>query len=192
MKHTVLIFMLALLFSAQSALAVNLSDDLLRIHANLLPKTVLMDYKFEQKLSGKTIRIVLLCRTNNLFYARQLRKYLNEKYKNGISGMPVDIQIFDYNNAEAFLFPATLYYFLPTSPQQMSETLLQIPHERLIFVYDPRDLKYGAHIGIHIGRQIKPIINVDALKADGITLRPAIVKISELYCREDPPGVITD
>ncbi len=183
-KQTFLTFLLVLLFSAQSAPAVNLRDDLLRIHANLLPKTVLMDYKFEQKLQEKTISIGLLCRTNNFFYARQLQKYLTEKYKNGISGMGVTVQIFEYDDAEAFLFPATLYYLLPTSAEQIRETLQKIPANRLTFVYDPRDLQYGAHIGLHIGRQIRPIINIDALKTDGITLRPAIIKISELY-RQD-------
>jgi len=166
--------------------AAGLSDDLLRIHANLLPKTVLMDYNFEQKLDGRTILIDIVYRQNNRYYARKLKQYILEKYANGIRDLPVDVQMIDYTDSAQLQKPASLYYFLSAAPEQIKQALNFVPANRLVFAYDSKFLQYGAHIGLHIGRYIKPVLNVDALKADKITLRPALVKISDLYYQNKP------
>jgi len=184
--QSAILILTIMVFSVHWATSATLRDDLLRIHANLLPKTILMDYKFEQKLEKNTIVIGLLSRKTNIFSARKLRKYILEKYKDGIKGIPVDVDIINYSEVDQILSPVSLYYFLPAGPQQITEALKKIHRERLVFVYDPQELQYGAHIGLHVGRQIKPVINVDALKAGGITLRPALVKISELYYQGEP------
>jgi hypothetical protein len=181
-RHIIILTLAVLVLSVPPVVSATLSDDLLRIHATLLPKTILMDYKFKQKLAGNTILIHLLCRSANNFSAHKLRRYIQDKYKDGINGMPVDVSILNYDEVIGQLPPASLYYLFPAAPGQITSALKKIqPQERLVFAYDPEDLQYGAQIGLHIGRKIKPILNVDALKAGGITLRPALIKISELY-----------
>jgi len=186
------LFLFILLLPTPLVRAAGLSDDLLRIHANLLPKTVLMDYNFEQKLDGRTILIDIICRKSNWYYAQKLKQYILEKYVNGIGDLPVEVQIRDYADTALLQKPASLYYFLSAAPEQIRQTLKYVPDNRLVFVYDPQSLQYGAHIGLHIGRHIKPVINVDALKADNITLRPALVKISDLYYQNNPPAELVN
>jgi hypothetical protein len=170
----------------QSADSATLRDDLLRIHATLLPKTILMDYKFGQNLENNTILIGLLCRKTDIFSAQKLRRYILEKYKDGIKGMSVDVKIINYNEVDRKWPSVSLYYFFPAAPQQIRAAMKKIKKKRIVFVYDPQDLMYGAHIGLQIGRQIKPVLNVDALKANDITLRPALVRISALYYQGKP------
>jgi hypothetical protein len=185
-RISTVLFLVILLLPTPWVRAAGLSDDLLRIHANLLPKTVLMDYNFKQKLVGKTILIDIVCRKSNRYYAQKLQLYIFEKYTNGIGDLPVDVQIIDYADSQQLQKPASLYYFLSAAPEQIQQALKYVPDNRLVFTYDPQSLQYGAHIGLHIGRHIKPVINVDALKADNITLRPALVRISHLYYQDKP------
>jgi len=185
-RISALLLLVTLLLPTPLLRAAGLSDDLLRIHANLLPKTVLMDYNFEQKLDGRTILIDIVGRQNNRYYARKLKQYILEKYAHGIRDLPVDVQIIDYADSAQLQKPASLYYFLSAAPEQIQQALNFVPDNRLVFAYDPQFLQYGAHIGLHIGRYIKPVINVDALKADNITLRPALVRISDLYYQNKP------
>ena len=174
--------LLIVLLVPQSTCAVGVSDDLLRIHANLLPKTMLMDYNFGQKLGKHGIVIDLVCKKNNQYYAYKLKQYILDKYPNGIRNIPIDVRIIQYDNiTEKLQEPASMYYFLSAAPQQIRQALENIPAQRLVFVYDPQYLQYGADIGLHVGRRITPVINVDALKKDNITLRPALVRISDLY-----------
>ena len=176
------VFLLIVLQVPQSVCAVGLSDDLLRIHANLLPKTMLMDYHFGQKLGKNGIIIDLVCKENNQYYARKLKQYILDKYPNGIRNIPIEVRIVQYGTlTDKLREPASMYYFLSAAPQQIRQALQNIPAQRLVFVYDPQYLQYGADIGLHVGRRITPVINVDALKKNNITLRPALVRISDLY-----------
>jgi len=192
MYRIITFFFLLALLSVQPTQAAGLRDDLLRIHANLLPKTLLMDYNFEQKLVKNSIVIDLVCNKIDHYSADKLKQYIHEKYPDGINKLPITVRIILYSDSAELQTPASLYYLLPANPEQIRQALQVIPVCRLVFAYDPSFLQYGAHIGLNIGRRIKPILNVDALKADDITLRQALVRISEMYYMNVSPVGLTN
>ena len=156
-------------------------DALLKIHATLLPKTVLMDYQFEQKLIDNAIVVGVFCEKRGRFSAERLAKYILLKYKNGIKDYPVKVKIFYYDNLPVSAMAATIYYFMPASANCISTTLELLQDERLIFSSDPADLRLGTIISIMVKQRVKPIINIDALRKRNISLRPVIMKISKMY-----------
>ena len=173
----------AALLLASTALAVGINDDLLRIHATIVPRTVLMDYRFRNKLSGGNISVCILSMKKDLYSAKNLKKYIHNEYVKGLSNLHITVTIGTYKK---FLkkppSPCTIYYLLPAPDHIMLSAVRHIKDSHsLIFSYDPDDLKNGAHVSIRIGYHIRPVLNPGALKESGITLRPAIIKISEFY-----------
>jgi hypothetical protein len=169
--------LLIFVFSAQAAE----QDALLKIHATLLPKTVLMDYQFEQKLVNNAIVVGILCEKRGRFSAERLAKYILVKYKNGIKDYPVKVKIFYYDNLSGPAMAATIYYFMPAPANCISTALELLQDERLIFSSDPADLRLGTVISIMVQQRVKPVINIDALRKRNISLRPVIMKISKMY-----------
>ena len=51
----------------------------------------------------------------------------------------------------------------------------------MTFSYLESDLKYGVMLSVKIGANVKPIINLEAIKANNITLRPILLDISLIY-----------
>ena len=178
-KKSGCLIILLLLISFPAKAAVN--DALLRIHATLLPKIVLMDYQFEQKLVDNSIVIRIICDKKDQLYAERLREYILKKHKNGIKDYPVKVEISSYNENLASGPAATIFYLMPSSSRLTRKALKSIPDHRLIFSCDPSALRFGAVISVKVLNNIKPIINIDALKEKNITLRPVIMKISKIY-----------
>ena len=176
----VLIF---LVLTAAVTRAAGLKDDLLRIHANIVPKTVLMDYNFREKLVNGHITVSVLCMKKDMYYARNLKKYIESKYISGLEDLEVRVNIETYRKfAGKPCSPSTIYYLLPASDSVMRSALKHLENSHtIIFSYDPAKLRNGAHISLLIGYRVKPVLNLAALKSSGITLRPAIIRISDIY-----------
>ena len=177
------IVLIFLVLTAAVTRAAGLKDDLLRIHANIVPKTVLMDYNFEEKLVNGHITVSVLCMKKDMYYARNLKKYIYSKYISGLEALEVMVNIETYRKfAEKPRSPCTIYYLLPASDSVIRSALKHLENSHtIIFSYDPAVLRNGAHISLLIGYRVKPVLNLPALKSSGITLRPAIIRISELY-----------
>ncbi len=182
-KMTTWLVMTFLLLSATVTCAAGLNDDLLRIHANIVPKTVLMDYDFRDKLVDGHITVTVLCMRNDLYYARNLKKYIERKYAAGLEDMGVRVNIKTYRDFSGKPQPrSTIFYLLPAPAPTVRAALRHLEHSHvIIFSYDPNELRNGAHISLLIGYRVKPVLNLSALKNSDITLRPAIIRISELY-----------
>ncbi len=161
----------------------SLNDGVLRIHAAIVPKTALMDYNFRQKLVNGQICIAIICMKKDTYYANNLKKYIKRKYSNGLSDLQIKVTV---NTFTDFLsippIPATIYYLLPAPSRTIRSVLHHLKGTPvLVFTYDPADLRHGAHISVRISYSVKPVINLSALKDSAITLRPAMIKISELF-----------
>lgn len=181
-KKTGCLFILLLLIAFPAKATIN--DVLLQIHATLLPKTVLMDYQFARKLVNNAIAIGIVCEKKDLFYAERLSGYILAKYKNGIKDYPVEVKIFYYDELPNYLTSSTIFYLMPASSAAIRTALESIQDERLIFAFNPSDLRLGAVVSVRVQHKIKPVINIDALKKRNISLRPVIMKISKMYYQQ--------
>ena len=177
------ILLAALLLAGAESWAIGINDDILRIHATIVPRTVLMDYGFRDKLSGGSISVCILSMKKDFYSARNLKKYIHNQYANGLSNLRVTVTIGSYKKfLKKPLSPCTIYYLLPAPDHIILSAACHLKDSHsLIFSYDPDGLKNGAHVSIRIGYHVRPVLNLGALKDSGITLRPAIIKISEFY-----------
>ncbi len=169
--------LLLIAFPAQAAE----NDGLLKIHAALLPKTVLMDYQFERKLVDGAIVVGVVCEERGRFSAERLKEYISAKYPDGIRNYPIKVKKFYYDELPDSTSGATIFYLMPASETAVCAALELLQDERLIFSFEPSDLRLGAVISIMVRQKVRPVINLDALRRRNISLRPVIMKISKMY-----------
>ncbi len=175
---TLLIFSLLTL----TLFASEIDTSLLKVHATIFPKTVLMDYHFEKKLYNKSIVLALIYDEHNKASATLLKKKIETKYQNNIHDFPLKIILSSYSNALKKSLKATSYYLFPSHQKNIESLITLAAQEHSItFTYKNEDLEYGAMISTEITTRVKPVINIDALKRETISLRPILLKISKIY-----------
>lgn len=181
-KTALLILLAMILFCTASQGAV-IRDDLLRIHASIVPRLAMMDYDFEKKLVNNNIAITVLFSGAERLYAWRFQQYLKKKYPAGINGHMITTRLIPYSEflKEKELPPTTIFYIMPGPAKERRMAIKKVNAGRLIFSYDPRGLELGAHISLHVKYRVKPVVNLESIKKSNITLRPAILKISDIF-----------
>jgi len=171
---------LLLIAIVSSIFGVTINQSLLKVHATLVPKISLMDYKFQEKLKNSTITIAILYNDSEYKDAKSLKMKIDVRYKKGIKSYKVESKLISYknvNNAEA-----NIYYLFPAKEKDIKRTVTQAnKNSALTFSYLRDDLKYGVMISLSVSKKIKPILNLDAIRTYNIALRPVLIDISTIY-----------
>lgn len=172
----------ALLLIILPLLAQSYNEHILKIEANIIPRIILMDYKFEEKLADGQIAIAIVYDPIDLPHAKNIKKFFEEKYPKGIKGYPLNITLITYDMLHEKASRATLYYLMDSDAQSITKAIQKsVPTHTLVFTHDSQNLKYGAHVSLRIDKKIVPYLNPASLKKSGIVLRPALLSISEFY-----------
>jgi len=173
-------FLFSILFFVQCSFALSINESLLKIHAVLLPKIVLMDYNFENKLRDNTITIAILYDANEYKSAVLLKEELQNRYQNRIKNYTIKTVLLPYSKVK--YSSANLYYLLPSKKSNVKKVIQRArEQDALTFSYIASDLKRGVMLSLKIGAKIKPIINLKAVRSNNITFRPVLLKISHIY-----------
>ena len=181
MKNLFIIFVLFVSVTS-TLLAEHLKDDLMRIHATLIPKIMMMDYDFKKRLVNNEISIAVVYENiQQKIDALALKRYINAKYPNGFQNHKINLEFISFKNIH-LAKKHSLYYILPSSENAIRDVLNTTnKQEALSFSYNNEDLKYGVMLSVKITNKVKPIINVDALKETDVTVRPVLLKVAEIY-----------
>ena len=176
------IFFLIFMFIT-TLFGVTINESLLKVHATLLPKLSMMDYKFNDKIKDHTLVIAIMHNENELTAAESLKQKIDTRYKDGMQSYKVVCQLvlyMDVNQADA-----NFYYLFPTDEKDIKRTIEQAKKSSaLTFSYSSDDLKYGVMISVNISKKIKPILNLKAIKTQKIAFRPVLLDISSIYIHE--------
>ena len=179
MKHILLFIFLTI-----SVFGLTINDSLLKVHAALLPKICLMDYKFKDKLKDNTIAISILYDRNNYNSAKDFKNKIDMKYQNGIKTYKVEVKLVSYNSVDNS--SANIYYLFPTNNYKIHKVISKANSlKALTFSYLEDYLEKGVMISIYMGSKVKPILNLDAVKLNDVSFRPILLKISKIYCSVD-------
>ncbi len=172
--------LISLLIFCNMLFAHSINESLLNIHATIVPKLPLMDYKFQKKLKDNAILIVIYYDSIDYKSAKKLQYIINEKYKNGIKEYPIKTKLSLYNKKQGL--KANIYYLFPSTNKNIKHTIQNAKiNSAITFSYLQDDLANGCMISLDIGAKVKPIINLNAIKQNNISLRPVLLKISNIY-----------
>lgn len=161
----------------------SINDSLLTVHATLIPKISIMDYKFEQKIKNNSIKIAIVYKNSNYNDAQSLKNKIDIRYKDGIKSYIVESKIVAYKDIEQT--DANIYYLFPSNEKDIKNSIEQADkNSALTFSYLKDDLQHGVMVSLNISKKIKPILNLDAIKSHNISLRPILIDISSIYIKE--------
>ncbi len=168
------------MFFAVSLFGGNINEALLKVQATLLPKIYLMDYDFQRKLVGNTITIAIVYKKSDYQNAKKLQTFIKDRYKSGLNSYQIKTTLVNYKDIESA--KANIYYLFPNKKEKIRQAVQQAARNHaLTFSYRKEDLKHGVMISLSIGKKIKPILNLEAVRMYHISLRPVLINISHIY-----------
>lgn len=172
--------LLVLLLLYSHLFSFSIDESVLNIHATLLPKLALMDLKYQEKLKDGSLNIVIFYSKRNLISAKYLRRDILTSYPNGIKKSPIKVRLCPYRHVQTI--KANIYYLMPATKEKMKKVLLLAQKNKILtFSYSKDDLAHGSILALNIGKKVKPIINLKALKESNISIRDVLLKISTVY-----------
>jgi len=172
-----------LLTLVSSIFAFSINESLLKVHATLLPKIYLMDYKFKDKIKDNTISIAILYHENEYRDAKKLKGLIQNRYRDGIKSYTVSPKLVNYKNIQTA--EANIYYLFPTRSKEIREVVKKAAtSDALTFSYQRDDLKHGVMISLNVSKKIKPLLNLEAIRTHKIALRPVLINISTIYSQD--------
>ena len=165
-------------------LSKTIDNTLLDIHATIMPKVLLLEYDIEKKIKDKKIYIMIAYEKNNYNDMKFLRDAIKRKYPNGISGYKIEITLLRYSEYDKCDPRANLLYIFPSSSKNINKLIKDYKKcNTVTFASDKEYLDNDAMISIDVGKKVKPIINLDAIKKSGISFKPVLLSISKVYKR---------
>ncbi|MEA1891255.1 MAG: YfiR/HmsC family protein [Campylobacterota bacterium] len=172
--------LILLLVLVGSIFGTTINESLLKVHATLVPKISLMDYKFKEKIKNNTITIAIMYKNNEYKDAKSLKKKIDTRYKNGIKSFKVSSKLVPYSDIAKT--EANIYYIFPAEVSTIKKVVKQAnKNSALTFSYLKEDLKHGVMISLNVSKKIEPILNLSAIKTHNITFRPVLIDISIIY-----------
>jgi len=157
-------------------------NDILKVHATILPKIIFMDYNFKKKIYKNKILIALVCDKNHYNEAIKFRELIYKKYTNEINGYKLQIDIINASDIKENHDKKSIYYLFPTITSEIIQIINTLKNSNaIVFSFDKKDLQYGSNISLNIGKKIRPILNMASLKKKNISLASSLINISEIY-----------
>jgi hypothetical protein len=156
---------------------------MLKVHATLVPKIYLMDYKFKDKLKDNTISIAIVYKSKEYKKAKELQNLIRNRYKDGIKSYKINPFLIRYNKVQ--MIDANVYYLFPAKSDDIKKVVQKADeNQALTFSYLRDDLKYGVMISLNVSKKIKPLLNLEAIKKYQIVLRPVLIDISAIFIND--------
>lgn len=175
-----LVFGCILFVAASLAGPQRLDPTLVRLHAVLLPRTVLLDYDFGSKLINQKIVITV-------YYQKEMRQdaeffeyAVGAAYPSGVIGYQIEVALQEYGKGCGPL--STAIFLLPTKSGDIQEYAKCAAQDGILsFAYNSGDLGYGAAVSLLVGEHTRPLVNLDALSSSKLQMRGALLKMGKIY-----------
>jgi hypothetical protein len=175
-----------LLFTSSLIFASTISNSLLEIHATIMPKVLMLEHNIEKKIKNNKIKITLAYESSSYKDMKFLKRSIEEKYPNGISGYKIEIATINYTDFNKCDIDTNLLYIFPSSKENVEKLLKGYNScNAVTFACKKEYLANDAMISIDVGKQVKPIVNLQAVKRSGISFKPVLLSISKVYTEND-------
>ncbi len=154
---------------------------LLQIGAKLFPKIIFIEKGTLERIQT-SIHLVVVASSQYQENGRSFSKMLQTQYPEGINNYPIRITLatpkeaLQIKNVHAFVLMMP-----PEDPQTHSIIAHSSENKILTFCFDQALLKSGVLLSLHIGKSVKPYLNITTLKEGGYTFEYSFIKLSTLY-----------
>lgn len=156
---------------------------MLQIHAKIAPRIILMS---ERNIS-EDIKIVIVYEKGDEDNALLFQSYLKKSYPNGLSNRFLNIQKIDYSSFDSvskdtlvFLFDGEDFHIKKIISFAKRDGFLTMSYR-----YDY--LNDGVLVSLHVGKILKPYLNIQAAKESGVIFQNNLIAISKIFYPKEQP-----
>lgn len=161
--------------------AAGYDSTLLKAHAKLLPKIMLLDKNVDKKLIGGKVRIVVVSGAKDMEAATEFKNQLLDTYEGKIMQYPLQIEIVESGDIDS-IRQASALYALSLRDEQMVKVARLAKKEGIIsFAYNHDDLSNGVLVSVRVETKTVIYFNRSAWEPDTIALRPEFFKVARAY-----------
>lgn len=153
----------------------------MQLGAKVFPAVVAADQDLAHKVSGDgKIHLVVLYRDDAEGAAQSADRIGATKH---IKDFPVLVTILPYTHLNALgdSPPAALFLAEPAAEGLPAITRFAVEHHRLLFSPFYGDVTAGAQTGLFVSDRIVPLVNLPALQAAGIQLKPFFLEVARTH-----------
>jgi len=154
---------------------------LLKAHAKLIPKIMLLDQSLKDKLIDGKVKILIAAESKDEQSAQMIAQYIRDIYKSKLLKYPLEIVFQDAQKLDMNV-PASAVYLLSLPKNEMKKVLDYIDKKGVIsFVYNLDGLNQGALISIRLETKTTIYFNRSSWNSGTIKFRPGFFKIVKSY-----------
>jgi hypothetical protein len=156
------------------------NDKLLRVYAKIIPRIALMTHS-DESFPGNSIGICLLYEKGDEEGARRLHDMMLAAYPDGLRYRTLELSLQPYDRHRSCRDSALLFLF-DTDRAGMQPSLdFARSHGIPTMSYSSRFLDSGVMFSMHLGKTVRPYLNLEAAKESGITPDSLLIRISKIY-----------
>lgn len=151
---------------------------LLQISSKLFPKILFIEKGTKERIQS-SIHLVIVASPSYQETARLFSKMVQNQYPDGINDYPIQITVVSIKEAFSIKNTHGIIFMIPPD-EPMLDSLIKHTYENkiLTFCFNPSLLRNGVVISIYIGKNVKPYLNITALKEASFTFEYSFIKLS--------------
>ncbi|MCB1926655.1 MAG: YfiR family protein [Rhodocyclaceae bacterium] len=155
----------------------------LAVGINLFPAVLAADQDIAAKRRGSEPLRVLLIHRDEGALVEELAATLRDK--RAIRGIPLEVEIVAVDNLAAFEGARAAGLFVAQRLGDDITTILNFSRRHHLLSFSPfeGDVERGVVAGMAVSDRVMPYVNVDAISASGLRIKPFFLKIAERYER---------
>jgi len=155
---------------------------LLNLHARLFVRILLLDTELEKRLVEKHLVVGVIYEPEDRFTAERFKKMIQEaKASTESFPYPLHIELISYQK-EALPEVSAVYFLNATDRRKVHRMVRTVSSSgRMSFSYNRSYLQEGVMLSLWIGREVRPQMNLNAVRQSGIPFEPSLIQISRHY-----------
>lgn len=168
-------------FAGFSLYGAGYESTVLKAHAKILPKIMMLDKSLDKKLVEGKVKIVVLTGPKDKQAASEFRNGVMDAYQGRLLQFPLEVEIVDINTLDLSK-PASAVYVLSLGEEQMAKAVKLAKKEGIIsFSYNHEALSEGVLISVRLESKTVIYFNRLVWEPDAIALRPEFFKVVRAY-----------
>lgn len=154
---------------------------MLHIGAKLFPKIILMEQGTKERIHS-TLSLIIVTDSTHKEHAKRLLNILEAQKDNSTNTTPLKLRVISPKEALE-ITDAHGFIVLINEEDYLLEGLIKHANKNkiLTFSFDPNLLGKGVSVSLYIGKNVKPYLNLTALKEVPFTFEYGFLKLSQPY-----------
>ncbi len=166
-----------LLIFLQSVWGYTYNELLLDAQSRIYPKLLMLEEGIAARHDNKPVVFTVLYEPEDEFTAERIVDKIEAYYDHSLGGIPFEAEMATFSELEP-PFHSDAFYILKADEEDMKKAVDFARREKIpVFVYDFKDLKYGALFALTIEQSTVIYMNRVVLQKAGILFAPSLYSI---------------